>query len=180
MRRLLWLCLIGVLACGGGGGGGGGAPAPPTNPTGPTSVALDSTAPPSGIFLQRGTGSAGTRLEVEVRAEEVSGVFGLAFDLVFPAQLLNFQGFGEGDFLGADGAQTSLQVSDTGSGRLIVGATRLGRVGAMTGSGSIVTFVFQATAVGNGALSFQSNEAIGGVGEEVTLTWTGGTVRVTG
>ncbi|MEM1249124.1 MAG: cohesin domain-containing protein [Acidobacteriota bacterium] len=180
MKRLLWFGLFGLLACGGGGGGGGGTPAPTPPPTGPSSVALEATAPTSGIFVQRGGGSGGTRLEVEVRAVEVSGVFGLAFDLVFPANLLSYQGFAEGDFLGADGAETSLQVSDTGSGRLIVGATRLGQVGAMTGSGVVVTLVFQATTIGTGALSFQANEAIGGVGEEVTLTWSGGTVRVTG
>lgn len=143
-------------------------------------MTLDASAPATGIFLRRGGGSAGTRLEVEVRAAEVSGVFGLAFDLVFPPGLLSYQGFAGGDFLGADGAETSLQVSDTGGGRLIVGATRLGQVGAMTGSGGVLTLVFQATSIGTGALTFQDNEAIGGVGEQVTLTWTGGTVRVTG
>ena len=180
----LVLILLGLLltSCGGGGGGGGGTPTPtnPQPPSGPSSVSFNASASTSGISLVIGTGSSGTRLEIDVVATDVSGVYGLAFDLVFPAGILNFTGSSEGDFLGADGVQTSIQVSDTGSGRLLVGATRLGNVGAMSGSGTVLTLVFQGTTLGSGNLTFEQNEAIGGVGEQVTLSWSGGTVRVSG
>ena len=117
---------------------------------------------------------------MDVLATDVAGVYGLAFDLVFPVGLLDFTGSAEGDFLGADGAQTSVQVSDTGSGRLLVGATRLANVGAMSGSGVVLTLVFQAKAIGSGNVTFEANEAVGGVGEPVSLNWSGGTVRVSG
>ncbi len=170
-----------LLGCGGGGGGGGGAPAPgpPTNPTGPSSVSLDASAPTSGISVGSGDGTSGTRLEVDVIATDVS-IYGIAFDLVYPSSIVSYSGSADGVFLGGDGSGTSIQVSDTGAGRLIVGATRLGNVGVITGSGVVLTLVFQATSIGSGTLSFEANEAVGGVGEDLTLSWSGGTIRVSG
>ena len=154
-RALACLLLAALAVSFGCGGGGGGGPPTPTTPTGPQSVALDAAVAVDGVSLRPGAGTGGLRLEVEVRVDNVSGVFGMAFDLVFPSGLLEYSGFSEGSFLGIDGASTAVQVSDTGQGRLIVGATRLGRVGAVSGSGVVLTLVFQATAFGSGALDLR-------------------------
>lgn len=167
-------------ACGGGGGGGGGGTPPPTQPQ-PGIVFNGSGVAAPAVRLARGAASSGTVLEVEVRAEQLPGVYGLAFDLTYPSNALRFDAFAEGGFLTGGGpAQTSLQVAEPSSGRLVVGHTRLGAVGAVAGSGVILTLRFVAVGSGSGSLSFSSNRLFDASGDEVPgAAWGGGTVQVT-
>lgn len=169
--------LVGA-ACGGGGGGGGGG-TPPTQPTGIVFTASGVAAP--AVRLARGAASSGTVLEIEVRADQLPGVYGLAFDLTYPSNALRFDAFAEGGFLTGGGpAQTSLQVAEPSSGRLVVGHTRLGDAGAVSGSGLLMTLRFVAVGPGSGSLSFSANRLFDTSGDEVAgAAWGGGTVQVT-
>lgn len=171
--------LTGVGCGGGGGGGGGGGTPPPTQPQPGITFSGSSVAPPA-VRLARGAGSSGSVLEVEVRADQLAGVYGLAFDLSFPSNALRFDAFAEGGFLSSGGAQTSLQVAEAGSGRLVVGHSRLGDVAAASGSGVLMTLRFVAVGSGSGSLSFSANELFDAGGNRVPGTaWGGGTVQVT-
>ena len=165
------------FACSGGGGGGGGGP---TNPGGgPLMASLQSSAPVSnGIALQAGAAASVSQLEIEVVATEVVDLYGIAFDLSYPAAALRFDGVSEGVFLSDQGTSTSIQTSASGS-TIIVGLTRLGAVSGRTGTGVLMTLRFTATAVGSGALTFSNQQAIDGLGSSVRgLSWSGGTATV--
>jgi len=188
VRGRLWTALLAVAlaaaltgtGCGGGGGGGGGGGTPPPTQPQPGITFNGATVTAPAVRLARGVGSSGSVLEVEVRADQLTAAYGVAFDLTFPSSLLRFEAFAEGSFLSAGGAQTSLQVAETGAGRLVVGHTRLGNVAAASGSGVLMTLRFVAVGPGSGSFSFTANELFDAGGNGVSGTaWGGGTVQVT-
>lgn len=172
-----------IASCGGGGGGGGGGgptpPPPPPQPQPAIDFTGDSAAAPA-VRLVRGAGSTGTVLELEVRADQVPGVYALAFDLTYPSAALRFDVFAEGSFLDGNGAvDTSLQVAEPNPGRLVIGHSRLGEVGAIAGSGLLMTLRFDAAGAGAGEIAFERNRLFDRRGVEVRgASWAGGTVEV--
>lgn len=177
MRHSLLLAAAVVLACGGGGGGGGGG-TPPTAPQ-PGITFTGSQVQPPAVRLAEAPGSGGTVLELAVRADGLSDVYGVAFDLTYPSDLLRFEASAEGDFLGEEGVSTSLQVAENPRGRLIVGYSRLGAAGGVDGSGELVVLRFVATASGSGNFRFSRNQLVGPAGETIPgASWGGGSVRV--
>jgi len=172
------LALAVTAACGGGGGGGGG-PTPPTTPQ-PSMTFTGSSVSAPAVALARGAGSTSTILQLEVRAEDLVNVYGLAFDLTFPGGILRYDGVTEGPFVGTGGAGTSLQVAQTASGRLVIGLTRLGAVGTTSGSGVLMTLQFTATGSGSGGFAFSSNQVFDAQANQVGgVSWGGGTVQIT-
>ena len=183
MRRLLSLASLGillllVLACGG--GGGGGSPTEPTPTPSPTpsqpSITFTPQSPgPSGISLVRGSASTATTLILEVRATSVSDLYGVAFDLTFPANLLQHVRSTQGPMLAGGTFQGSVS-----AGRLVVGLSNLGPVPGASGSGVLMTFELRAIGAGEGTFSFSKNQAVDSQGQAIAgLTWSAGTVRVT-
>lgn len=177
-RNLLLLAPLLCFACGGGGGGGGPTtpidPDPPPTTSGITYI-QDGPAISNSLALQAQS-TAGTTLVLDLVATDVSDLYGVAFDLVFPANTLAFQGASEGSFLA--GSQTSLQTSANGA-ILIVGYTRLGLVAGSSGSGVLMTLRFQSTSSGGGPLTFDNARAIDSSGREIAgLTWVSGDVTV--
>lgn len=175
-RMVLVLALAAAIACGGGGGGGGGGPTAPQ--PGVTFTPSGVSAP--AVRLLPGGGS-GNVLELQVRADALPAVYGVAFDLAFPSNLLRFDGFTEGGFLGQNGAQTSLQVAENPSGRLVVGYTRLGSdAGLVGGSGTMMTLRFTAIGPGGGNFTFSENRLVDDRADEIRgPAWGGGSVQVT-
>ncbi|HVS03791.1 MAG TPA: cohesin domain-containing protein [Thermoanaerobaculia bacterium] len=180
--RLFALALsLSLAACGGGGsgGGGGGGGGGITDPTpGVTFTPSGGGASNSITLVRDAAASSGDTLVLQVQANGVSDLYGVAFDLLFPAQVLAFREARDGSFLLAGGAATSLQVSESSPGNLVVGLTRLGDAGGASGSGMLLDLRFQATASGNGSLSFTRNRAFRPDGTEMSLSWHGGTVTV--
>jgi len=165
-----------LLALGAACGGGGGPTSPP-----PTNSSLTYTAagPASGaaVVLSR-NGSGADTLVLDVLAQGVTGVYGVYFDLAFPQQVLAFEGATEGTFL-SGGAGTSLQVASQ-PGNLVVGLTRLGAVGGISGSGTLLTLRFRAIGSGNGSLQFTRNQGVAADGDSIPgLDWLGGSVQAT-
>ncbi|MDX1997863.1 MAG: cohesin domain-containing protein [Thermoanaerobaculia bacterium] len=174
---LLALALLSVPACGGGGGGGGG-PQPPTRPLPGITLTPAGAASPA-FRLVSGPASTTTVLEVEVRADGVSDLYGLAFDLSYPSAQLRFDSFAEGNFLAGAGTNSSLQVVRDGSNRLIVGFTRLGAAAGVSGSGVLLTLRFTAIGAGLGDLVYLRNRSYTPNGTEQTgVNWAGANVNV--
>ena len=165
-----------LLACGGSGdGGGGGSPMAPS----PGIVFTASGGTASDAIELRQQGAGGNVLVLEVRAVDVSDLYGLAFDLEFPTNLLRFDGFNDGGWLSAQGAvSTELLVTEVGDS-VVVGLSRLGNVAGRNGSGLLMTLEFTGTSSGSGSLSFGNDSGFDSDGFEIGLTFSGGSVRVT-
>lgn len=180
MRRLLSLAVVLLLMPACGGGGGGGSPTEPTpTPTPPPaqpSITFTPQSPgPSGISLVSGAGSTATTLILEVRAASVSDLYGVAFDLAYPANLLQHVRSTQGPLLAGGTFQGSVS-----SGRLVIGLSNLGPVPGASGSGVLMTFEFRAAGAGEGTFTFSKNQAVDSQGQAIAgLTWSAGTVRVT-
>lgn len=174
---LLGLAVVAALtpACGGGGGGGGGGPVAPQ----PGITLTPASASSPAIVLGSGAATTASTLDLEIRAVSVNDLYGLAFDLTYPASQLRFDSFSEGNFLASPGTPTSLQVARDGDGRLVVGFTRLGAAAGVSGSGTLVVLRFTAIGAGDGAFQFARNRSFGASGTAQTgVNWAGASVRV--
>ncbi len=159
------LAALGLVAC----DGGGGSPTAPTPPA-PRGVTFSAAQVADGSIGLRGMVS-GTTLEVEIHAAGVEGLYGLGFELLFPANLLRYEESGRGVF-------PSLEILETAPGQLLVGATHLGAVAGLNGSGAIAVVRFTAVANGSGSFDFSAREAFDSFGDRIALNWAGATVQV--
>lgn len=181
LRDLASLTLLTALAACGGGGGGGGSPTEPPPPVTPA-VAFTATggSAANSITIAQGAGTSGTTLELEVRANSVQDLYGVAFDLEYPSNLLRFESStNPSGFLGSDGTPVSFVSSLSRDGLLVVGYTRLGQVSGANGSGLLARIRFTAIATGSGTIRFSRNSAYSSQGAVMAnVTWAGGTVQV--
>jgi len=170
------LSLLSLTACGGGGGGGGGPTQPtPTPPPQASLVFTPQGGGDTGLSLAAGAGSNATTLILEVRANSVTDLYGVAFDLSYPANLVQYVRTTQGPLL----AGGTLQVAP-GTGTLVVGLSNLGPVPGASGSGVLMTLEFRAAGAGQGSFAFSRNVAVNSAGQSINgLSWGTGTVRVT-
>lgn len=182
MRRAALTLALALLlaatgaACGGGGGGSSPTEPGPTTPPPTNGLSFTAAGSPSGasLFLSR-SNEGNEILELALEARSLGGVYGVYFDLTYPAGVLSFDSATEGSLLSAGGTPTTFQVSDQG-GRLVVAVSRLGQVGGAGGSGTVVTLRFRATADGNGQLTFSNNAAETQDNRTLDAQWIGGSV----
>jgi hypothetical protein len=175
---ILALLALLALACGGGGGGGGPTEPTPTPTPAPGIVFTPSGSPGTGaIFLSGGTATTATTLVLEVRANQVTDLYGVAFDLTYPSTQLQFVRATAGPLLGANG---SVQAVVSAPGTLVVGATHLGAVPGATGSGVLLTLEFSAVTAGQGSFAYARNSAFASTGQTLSgISWLAGSVQVT-
>jgi hypothetical protein len=180
MTAVLAVLVLAAPGCGGGGGGGGPTGPPPPPPQSLTFTPA-ATAGINTIFLRTGPGTDFNNLVLQVRANEVDDLYGVAFDLVYPAELLSFRAnrTDEGRFLRGPGVGTSLVVEEA-AGRLLISYTRLGAdAGGESGSGVLFTVEFATTSSGQGALELASTLAYDGSGaRRFDYDWVGGSLVV--
>lgn len=177
LAAVVVLAVLALAACGGGGGGGG--PTDPPPPTPPLVFTPGGTAGGNVVLLARTGPTGGSELHLAVEAREVDGLYGAAFDLGYPAAVLDFEGVTQGDFLSRDGVQVSLQVAEE-TGNLIVGVTRLGTAAGVSGTGTLLTLRFRAVASGSGSLTFSRTQAVDAEGEPIGgVAFVGGSVQST-
>ncbi|HEX6899421.1 MAG TPA: cohesin domain-containing protein [Thermoanaerobaculia bacterium] len=180
MRRLAVGLLVLALAaaCGGGGGGGGGPTAPPPPVTQPQIVFTpQGAAGANSVSLASGAATTANTLFLEVRASQVTDLYGVAFDLSYPAAQLQFVQASPGPMLGASG---SVQAASGGAGSLIVGGTHLGNVPGSNGSGVVMILQFNAIAAGQGTFQFSRNSVLDSDGAiQGGVSWVAGSVQVT-
>ena len=149
---------------------GGGSPTAPVSPVTTGGVSFSPEIANGDAIALRGSAS-GSTLEVEVYATGVEDLYGLGFELLFPADLLRYEGHDRGVLPG-------LEATEAAAGRILVGATHLGPVAGLSGGGAIVFVRFTAIANGNGRLDFSGEEALDSFGDRLGLNWHGGTVSI--
>jgi hypothetical protein len=166
---------VGLLAACGGGGGGGGPTAPP--PVLPGFVFTPAgAAGANSLSLASGAATTATTLVLEVRATQVTDLYGVAFNLTYPSAQLQFVRATAGPLLGTGAVQAT--VSPVGT--LIVGATHLGNVPGASGSGVVMTLEFSAGTAGTGSFAFTRNSALDSAGLPLPgITWVAGSVTLT-
>jgi hypothetical protein len=168
-----------LAACGGGGGGGGPTEPTPTPTPTPASIVFtpQGTAGSNSVFLTSGAGTTATTLVVEVRANQVTDLYGVAFDLTYPSAQLQFARATAGPLLGTAG---SVQAVVSSPGILVVGGSHLGSVPGATGSGVLLTLEFTAVGAGGGSFAYSRNSAFNSSGQSLPGTsWLAGSVQVT-
>ncbi|HEX5759344.1 MAG TPA: cohesin domain-containing protein [Thermoanaerobaculia bacterium] len=177
-RGLLAAALLAALgACGGGGGGGGPTQPPPPQPG---IILTPAAAGSNSVSLAAGAGGTATTLLLDVRANQVTNLYGVSFDLQYPATVLRYDGATEGTLLSAGGTVgTSLQVVESPAGTLVVGLTQLGAAAGVSGSGTLLTLRFSSRAAGSGAFTFVAPAAIDPNGQALAgLAFAAGSVEV--
>ena len=177
-RPLASACLLALslVACGGGGGGGPTEPPPPPPPQAGIVFTAQGAATANSISLTSGVGTTATTLVLEVRATQVTDLYGVAFDLAYPNAALQFTRATAGAMLSGG----SVQAVASTPGTLVVGGTHLGNVAGATGSGVVMTLEFSAVAAGQGSFNFSRNSAFDSGGRTMTgVGWVAGSVTVT-
>jgi hypothetical protein len=110
---------------------------------------LDGSVPEVTIQPQQLTAQVGDQLSVQVMVTNVTNLFGAPFYLDYDPSRLEVVSAAEGGFLKNDGqSSVFLNSIDASKGMVIVGASRLGAVGGVNGSGSLAVVTFKATASG--------------------------------
>jgi hypothetical protein len=175
-QALLFLLLPLLLAACGGGGGGSGPTAPPPTPAGivftPAGAAGANT-----LFLASGAATTASTLVLEVRASQVTDLYGVAFNLTYPSAQLQFVRATAGPLLGSGAVQAAVS---SPPGTLIVGGTHLGGVPGANGSGVVMTLEFTAVAAGSGSFGLSRNSALDSSGRPIAgVVWLAGSVSVT-
>ncbi len=119
-----------------------------------------------------------TTLTLALDSDSVDGLYSIAFDLAFPADLLDFVSITEGSFLSGDPSETTFQFSES-AGVLVVGLSLLGPLPGAAGSGTLLTIEFSQAGSGSDTFFFESSQAFGSGGEERNdIAWAGGAVEV--
>jgi general secretion pathway protein D len=118
-------------------------------------AAASSTTAAVRLWLAPGrlTVAPGDTFEVRVQAEAGQPVSHLPLSLSFDPKVLAVEKVEAGDFLG--GAGEAQVMSDTGRpGALVIGASRLGKVPGVKGTGTVARITFRAVAAGSSELGF--------------------------
>jgi hypothetical protein len=114
-------------------------------------------------------------LALEVRASQVTDLYGVAFDLSYPSAQLQFVRVVPGPLLAGGAAQAATGAA----GVLVVGGTHLGNVPGASGSGLIMTLEFSAVAAGSGSFAYSRNSALNSSGDTLSgVAWLAGSVQV--
>jgi hypothetical protein len=183
---LVSILLVIFAGCGGGGGGGGGGgpTMPPTlPPTGPGINFSPAGSPGTNtVYLAQGSSSEPNILILEIRANQVTNLYGVSFDLVFPNNLLQWSSgtTREGQFLNSNGSiQTELLITNQSPSTLIIGNSRLGAVSGVGGSGVLFTLRFVGVSNGQGSFQIQNGAAFDSLGNQIAgFVFLGGSVSV--
>jgi len=118
-------------------------------------LAAAASGPAVRLWLTPGklTVSPGDTFEVRVQAEAGRPVSHLPLSLSFDPAVLAVEKVDAGDFLG--GAGEAQVMSDSGRpGALVIGASRLGKVAGVKGTGTVARITFRAVAAGSSEVGF--------------------------
>ena len=151
-KHLLTLCTVLIItACGGGGGNGSTSPS--------TTISFSGTNPGSNsvYMAQNSALSSGDILAIDVKMNNLSSnAYGAAFDVDFDSTKMTYNSYAVGSFLeqGENTVNYQMGLQSGNSGKLVVGISRQGGVGGVSGSGTIVTLKFRVT--GNLSVAFSN------------------------
>lgn len=130
-----------------------------------------------------GTISPGDTFTHTVKVEKIGKTFYAAFDMTYDPNIIQYVDATEGTFLNRDRAdatffQTVLQ--DNKQGRIIIGLTRLGTIGDVSGNGTLLTLTFRAVNTGATSLSFANPKGFkNNANQDVAINhWENGIITV--
>lgn len=130
----------------------------------------------------------GDTITVNVNVAGVTDLYSISFDLIYSSAVLSYDSTTEGDFLYGGGTPpdpptTTMQAAllDGAPGDLVVGISRLGGIGGISGSGTLATIQFQVIGdyCTSGDISFSFNSLENPTGLDITATWNGATLDIT-
>ncbi len=122
--------------------------------------------------------SSGNTLAIDIKANNVSNAYGFAFDLDFDPTKMTYDSYAAGNYLEGGGNIPTYLVTAQ-AGKLIVGLSRLGTVGGVSGSGTIITLKFKAVAAGNASVNSSNNTVRDSGNQSIPgVTWNGGTATI--
>jgi general secretion pathway protein D len=130
--------------------------APSATTAAATAVTTTANAPAVRLWLAPGKLSVapGDLFEVRVQADASQPVSHLPLALSFDPAVLAVEKVEDGDFLG--GAGQAQVMSDSGRpGSLVIGASRLGKVAGVKGTGTVARITFRALAAGSSEIGFE-------------------------
>src|SRR3989344_1594009 len=123
----------------------------------------------------------GHEMNLQIEVQNVSDLYSSPFYLLFDPNLFEFVALQEGEFLKRDGKNTILLKSvDATEGRIIVGLSRLGKVGGVSGSGVLLTATFKSKQTGAGSFSFHKLEFVNSALSPLPVVSQNGVIRVKG
>jgi hypothetical protein len=123
--------------------------------------------------------SVGETFMVQVKIDNGSNVFAVPFDINYDPNVLEVTGLYEGSYLKRDGGQTTfLNSMDRDRGKITVGLTRLGRIGGVSGSGTLMSIAFRALKSGTAFLSFANGKPMDSGLNVLPVKFVRGEVRV--
>lgn len=174
MRRGAAIAVLALLlaACGGDS---------PSSPRPGVVFSAEGTPGANSIFLSQNPATTQDRLFLDVRANQVTNLFGINLELTYPRAILQYAAASEGDFLaGPNDVGTSFVVAEPSQGELVIGLTRLRDVQGRSGSGTLLTLEFTLPASGSGSFTLLDTEAFRpGPTLDPGVTWLAGSVQVT-
>ena len=164
MNRLASTLLVSLVAvataCGGGSGGGGGAVVPdPPGGSGTLNAGFtpaEANPGPDTVAMKQGSAN-GDLVTVEVDITDVSGVYGVAFDVVYDSSNATFENWVPGTLLEQGGQTPTYQISSI-TDRVVVAATRQGNLPGANAAGrvTVIRLRFRVRNPGAFGVSFQS------------------------
>ena len=139
--------------------------APAAPPCAPMTFEAALAAPAAGDLYLRPGAAACDRLEVQVAAHGVQGIFTVSFDLAYPAAVLKYDGFEPGGLLlkGAPRTRPLFLVQSPAPGVVQASLTRFAPDSAVAAEGSevLLTLRFKRLAPGSGSVDFRLGAADG-------------------
>jgi hypothetical protein len=171
-----------LSACGGGGGGGSGTD---TGTAGSPGTVASIMITPAQETIKKGQTISRT-----VEIENADNAFYAAFDILYNPAVLQFVNAKEGGFMDNGGADaTSMQAvlqsnttvqSGVSLKRITIGLTRLGQIGGVSGSGTLVSVTFFAIGNGQSPIMISTPRGIKDMNnQEIAVnTWQDATVTV--
>lgn len=102
------------------------------------------------------TVSVGDAFTRDIAVFDLRETFYVAFDLTYDPAVIAYMGATEGDVFKKDNGVTVLQTAlkEGQPGTIVIGLTRVGQIGNISGSGKLMTLSFKAVAAGTSALTF--------------------------
>lgn len=133
--------------------------------------------------LSSGNYSQGTIFTRTVEIKDTQGVFFAAFDLTYDPAVIEFIDAMEGTFLNKNGSNPTAfhaTLQNGTQGRIVIGMTRLGQIGDVSGSGTLLTLSFRAVGAGTTTLAFSNPKGFKNMGNQdvVIETWENGSINV--
>jgi hypothetical protein len=109
----------------------------------------------------RAVKSVGETFTVQVKIDNGSNIFAVPLNIEYDPGILEITSLHEGSYLKKDGSQTSFLTSvDRDRGKITVGLARLGHIGGVSGSGTLMSMAFKALRSGTALLSFADGKPV--------------------